>query len=63
MLVKKLLMSLIFGCLVLAVAIGVNHLFGIGMKETALGFKGAVYTGIFLFGVLAYHKLNECPDK
>lgn len=60
---RMLPISLIFGCLLLAVAIGINHLFGIDMQETTLGLKGAAYAGVFLFGVLAFHKLSERPGK
>ncbi|GAB0079353.1 hypothetical protein I4I80_02735 [Pseudomonas syringae pv. tomato] len=56
---KNILMSLFFGCLVLVVAIGINQLFGIGVQDIGLGLNGAIYAGIFLFGILAFHKLTE----
>lgn len=56
---KNILMSLFFGCLVLVVAIGINQVFGIGVQDIGLGLNGAVYAGMFLFGILAFHKLTE----
>lgn len=55
--------SLIFCCLVLAVAVGVNHLLENVMQETALGLKGAVYLGLFLYSGLPFYKLSEHPGK
>lgn len=54
-------MSLIFGFMVLAVSIGITHLLGIEIHKTALGLGYAVYLGIFVFGVLAFHTLSARP--
>lgn len=56
----KALMYLIFGCVVLAVALGVMHLFGIDL-DLPLGLNGVVCFGVVVGSALSLHKMNAGP--
>lgn len=58
----KALMYLMFGCVVLAVALGVMHLFGLSL-DLPLGANGAVYLGVVLGSALSLHRICESPNK
>jgi hypothetical protein len=59
----KLLVHLLFGCVVLAFGIGVTHFFGIDMPDTSLGLKWAVYLGIVLAGAQSLHMIRNLPKN
>lgn len=59
----KLLVHLIFGCVVLAFAVGVTHFFGVDMPDDPLGVKWAVYLGIILAGAQGLHMVRNLPRR